>query len=179
MLIGINLYLRPMEERDVTYKVKWLNDAEVRRTLNFDYPISEISTRQWLVRVATDTTRRDFVACLREDDSPIGYAGLMFIDRKASKAELYVGIGEKQHWGKGYGKEITGIQLAYGFIELGLNKLYTHTWSKNEIMIAINKKFGFEIEGTLRQDVFSHGEFRDRVLMGLLRADYMASRSIT
>ena len=40
-------------------------------------------------------------------------------------------------------------------------------------MIHINEKFGFKVEGTLREDVFSHGELRDRVVMGLLRSEYL------
>jgi len=40
-------------------------------------------------------------------------------------------------------------------------------------MINLNKRAGFSIEGHLRHDIFSHGEFRDRVIMGILRKDYL------
>lgn len=173
MIEGDRIYLRLMEEKDISYKVKWINDNEVRKTLDFDYPISEISTKQWLNRVASDNSRKDFIICLKENDKQIGYTGLMNINYKNSKAEMYMGIGEKEYWGKGYAKESRKLLLEYAFMELGLNKIYTYNWVKNEKIIGLNKKLGFKIEGTLRCDKFSHGEFRDKVIMGILRDEYL------
>lgn len=177
MLVGKRLYLRLIEERDIPHKVRWINDPEVRATLNFDYPISEVGTRQWLYKIASDRSRREFIICLKDCDEQIGYAGLLDIDRRNSKAELYMGIGERDHWGKGYATEARELQLQYGFVELGLNRLYAFNWVHNEKVLALNKKFGFRVEGTLRQDVFSHGEFRDRLIMGLLKTDYLRLRN--
>lgn len=172
MLFGNRIYLRLMEEKDIPYKVRWINDPQVRETLNFDYPISEIGTKQWLLKTVLDTNRKDFIVCLKENDVPIGYAGFLNIDLKNRKAEIYLGIGEKKHWGKGMAQEITSVQLKYSLKELGLKKIYAFTWTGNEKMIHVYKKLGFKIEGTLRQDVFSHGEHRDRVIMGILRDEY-------
>lgn len=173
MLFGERLYLRLMEEKDVPYKVKWINDPEVRKTLNFSYPVSEIATKQWLNKVALDSSRKDFIVCLKENDTPIGYAGLLNIDVKNSKAESYMGIGEKNCWGKGYAKETRILLLDYAFKELGLNKVYSYVWIENEKMINLNKSVGFKIEGKLEQDIFSHGEYRDRIIMGILREKYL------
>ena len=173
MLLGDQVYLRLMEERDIPYKVKWINDPEVRATLNFEYPISEVATKQWLNKISLDSGRKDFIVCLKENDEPIGYAGFINIDSKTMKAEMYAGIGNINYWGKGLAQEVRKIQLEYGFKELGLNKIYTYNWVENSKMIHINEKFGFKVEGTLRQDVFSHGELRDRVVMGLLRSEYL------
>lgn len=173
MLLGNRVYLRGMEEKDIPYKVKWINDNEVRKTLNFDYPISEVSTKQWLYKIATDSSRKEFIICLLENDEPIGYTGLLDINNKHSKAEMYMGIGERKYWGKGYAKESRKILLEYAFIELGLNKIYTYNWVENEKIIGLNKSLGFKVEGTLKHDIFSHGEFRDRIIMGILRSEYI------
>ncbi len=63
MILGERVYLRLMEEEDIPYKVNWINDSEVRKTLNFDYPVSKIGTKQWLNRVSSDNTRKDFIVC--------------------------------------------------------------------------------------------------------------------
>ena len=161
-----------MEEKDVPYRVKWINDPEIRRTLNFDYPISEIGTKKWLHSVAGNPTRRDFIACDAETDKPIGYGGLLGIDIKNGKAESYMGIGEKNLHGKGVGFEIRKILLDYAFNELDLNKVYAYVWKENTPMIKLNEKVGFQIEGLLRQDILSHGEKRDRYIMGILKDEY-------
>lgn len=178
MLIGDNIYLRLMEEKDVPYKVKWINDSDVRRTLNFDYPISEIGTKQWLSKVAIDNSRKDFIVCLRKDDLPIGYCGFINIDIKNFKAESYMGIGDKNYWGKGYANEIRQLLLEYAFLELGINRVYSYVWAENDKVINLNKKFGFEIEGLIKQDIFSHGEYRDRIIMGILKEDYFKNMTL-
>ncbi|MBS4538820.1 GNAT family N-acetyltransferase [Clostridium sp. D2Q-11] len=173
MLLGNRVFLRGMEEKDIPHKVKWINDNEVRKTLNFDYPISEISTKQWLNKITSDNSRKEFIICLLESEKPIGYTGLLDINNKSSKAEMYIGIGEKEYWGKGYAKESRKVLLEYAFMEIGLNKIYTYNWVNNEKIIGLNKKLGFQIEGILRKDIFSHGEFRDRIIMGILRNEYI------
>lgn len=173
MLMGEFIYLRLMEERDISYKVKWINDPEVRRTLNFDYPVSEIGTKHWLNKVALNSSRRDFIVCLKENDLPIGYGGFLNIDIKNSKAESYMAIGDKDYWGKGYAKEIRQLLIEYAFKEVGLNRVYSYVWTENKKMINLNKSIGFEVEGLLRNDMFSHGEYMSRYIMGILKEDYL------
>ena len=173
MLSDKQVYLRLMEEKDVSYKVEWINNPEFRHTLNFDYPLSEISTKKWLHNVAGNPTRKDFIVCDIETDKPIGYGGLIGIDYKNGKAESYMGIGDQSYQGKGIGYEIRKILLDYAFVELNMNKIYAYVWKENSPMITLNEKVGFQIEGLLRQDILSHGEKRDRYIMGILKEEYV------
>lgn len=173
MLTGERIYLRLMEAKDVAYKVRWVNDPDVNKTLALGYPISEIGTLQWLESVASDKTRRDFIVCLIENDMPIGFGGFIDIDTKNSKAETYMSVGHKDYWGKGYAGDIRNTLLEYAFKELGINRIYTYVWSENEKMLNLNKKAGFTTEGLLREDIFSHGEFRSSYIMSLLKSEYL------
>jgi|SRR5699024_2017958 len=172
MIHGKNIYLRLMEKRDVKYKVEWVNDPKVRRTLFFQ-DISELGTEQWLIKVSSDNSRNDFVICEGENDIPIGFASVVNIDFKNSSAETYICIGNQNYWGKGYGTEVKEVLLEYIFLELGLNRTYAYNWAENKNMIQINKKLGFTLEGVLRQDRFSNGEYKDRVLFSMLKEEYL------
>lgn len=172
MLSGKNTYIRLMEESDVQHKVDWFNDEEVRKTLNVDFPISVIGTKKWLSSVSTNSTRRDFIICSKEDNMPIGYVGLVNIDYKNSKAESYLGVGNKRYWGKGHASEARRLILDYAFEHLALNKVYSYVWTENEKMKHINLKVGFKIEGTLRDDIYYNGIYRDKHIMGVLRNEY-------
>lgn len=165
-----------MEEKDVPYKVKWINNSEFRHTLNFDYPLSEIGTRKWLQSVAGNPSRKDFIVCEKNTDLPIGYGGLIGIDYKNRKAESYMGIGDLDFQGKGLGVEIREALLDYAFDELNLNKVYSYVWEENTPMLELNKKVGFQIEGLLREDILSHGELRSRYIMGILKEEYQTYR---
>jgi len=173
MLNSNNIYIRLMEEKDIPFKVKWINDPVIRHTLNFEYPVSEVSTRKWLNNVASNPTRKDFIVCNIENHEPIGYCGFLGIDQKNSKAESYMGIGDKGSQGRGLGLEIRKTLLDYAFQELNLNKIYAYVWEENEPMIHLNKKVGFQIEGLLRKDIMSHGELRNRYIMGILKEEYL------
>src|SRR5699024_1853838 len=112
MIIGENVYLRLMEKRDVKYKVRWVNDPVVRKTLFFQ-DISEIGTEQWLTKVASNNSRNDYVICENGNDSPIGFASVVNIDLINSSAETYICVGDKNYWGKGYGTEVKKLLTEY------------------------------------------------------------------
>lgn len=172
MIENERIYLRLMEEKDIPYKVSWINNPNFRSTLNFEYPVSEVGTRKWLNSVSGNPNRRDFFVCNKESDEPIGFGGLLNIDYKNSKAESYMGIGDLNSQGKGYGYDIRKLILDYAFNELSLNKVYAYVWEKNTPMVNLNKKVGFQIEGLLRDDILSHGELRSRYIMGITKKDY-------
>lgn len=173
MIEGKDIYLRLMEIEDVPYKVRWINDSDVRQTLNFDFPISKVATEQWLRKIATDPSRKDFIACLKSDDTPIGYGGLLYIDNKHKRAESYMGIGAKEQWGKGLGYDLKRTLLLYAFDMLRLNKVYSYHLADNKPMIRINLKLGGKQEGIQREDVMSYGEFKDRVLVSVLNREFI------
>ncbi|QQK80442.1 GNAT family N-acetyltransferase [Salicibibacter cibi] len=172
MLEGNKTYLRLMEEQDVPYKVKWVNDPEVRKTLNIEVPISEVGTKKWLLNVSLDNTRKDFIICDLNNNVPIGFGGFINIDLRYSKAEAYLVIGGKEYRGQGIGFEVKKLLTVYGFKELGINRIYSYMWAGNDKMIRLNEKLGYTVEGRLREDVFTNGEFRDRVMMSMLKKEY-------
>src|SRR5699024_12741472 len=113
LLSSERIYLRLMEEKDVPYKVEWINNPEFRHTLNFDYPLSEIGTRKWLQDVAGNSTRKDYIVCDEETDTPIRYGGLIEIDYKNSKAESYMVICNLKYQCKDLVYEIREVILNY------------------------------------------------------------------
>lgn len=172
MLKSNHTFIRLMEESDVKHKVSWFNDEDVRKTLNVNFPISELGTKEWLKGVTKNNSRKDFIICERAGEKPIGYCGLVNIDLQNSKAESYLGIGDKTFWKKGHASEARRLILDYAFKELFLNKVYSYVWSENPKMRHINEKVGFQVDGVLRDEVFYKGTYRDKLVMSVLRKEY-------
>jgi len=63
--------------------------------------------------------------------------------------------------------------VCYGFDVLALNRLWATVWTENIGMRRVNEHCGMQEEGTLRKDVLSHGEYRDRIVYGILRDEYL------
>ena len=133
-------------------------------------PLTVEKTEKWFASHESDNNRYD--AVIEADGIPVGTIGLLSIDRKNSKAEYYIAMGETEYKGKGIAKEASRLILAYGFEKLGLNRIYLFTETENTIAQQLFERVGFVKEGILKQDVFSHGRFVDRIAYGYLREDW-------
>lgn len=179
MIETARTYLRPLERNDLPLKVKWLNDPVVRETLLFQYPVSLAETEQWFERILQDPTRRDFIVVLKEASAPVGYAGYASIDWVHRKAEPFIALGDREVWGKGLGTEIVHKLLDYGFNELGFNRQFGYMLTNNPGALKMDLRAGFKEEGLLKQDVFLHGRYIDRIMLGITRDEFNAAKSKT
>jgi RimJ/RimL family protein N-acetyltransferase len=172
ILRGDRLYLRLVEEEDIPKRVEWINDPDIQSTLHYDYPTSFARGKKWFERIVSDTSRVDFSIIIKESDSYIGFCGLINIDRITKKAELYNVIGEKNIQGKGFGTEAEKITINYGFIEIGLNRIYGYQNVENHAALKVVTNIGWKLEGTLRQDLWAHGKLYDKNVVSILRREW-------
>ncbi len=170
---GEKVCIRGVEKDDLPKRVEWINDPVIQRTLNFQYPMSLVKAEKWLQAVAADVGRRDFSIVTREEGKYIGFGGFLNIDATVRKAELYVAIGDTQYWGGGYGLDSYILLMRYGFLELGLNRIYGYQLLFNRSARRIVEYLGWTVEGTLRHDAFAHGELRDRTVVSILRPEWL------
>jgi RimJ/RimL family protein N-acetyltransferase len=123
-----------------------------------------------------DRSRVDFSIRTKTTNEYIGFCGLINVDRTVKKAELYIVIGKKSEQGKGIGTEAYLLTTNYGFLELGLNRIYGFQNTDNIAALKAVKKIGWELEGRLRQDLWAHGKMYDRNIVSILRNDWENSR---
>ncbi|MBK8901454.1 MAG: GNAT family N-acetyltransferase [Anaerolineaceae bacterium] len=103
----------------------------------------------------------------------VGHCGLHSFDQTNQTCELSVEIGDKGYWGKGYGREIVNLLLQYAFNHRHVNRVWLETHSENERAMRCYRACGFVEEGRLRQHLWLDGRYVDRVIMGILREDYL------
>lgn len=166
----VEVTIRKFEKADIPKKVEWINNPENNQFLHYDIPLSISGTEQWFDSHIGDDNRYD--AIILADGVPVGTIGLLFIDRKNSKAEFYIAMGEPQYKEKGIAKKASQLILDYGFSQLGLNRIYLFTEVENHAAQRLFEKVGFVKEGIIRQDIISHGKYVDRIMYGFLREDW-------
>lgn len=162
--------IRKFERTDIPKKVEWINNPENNQFLHYDIPISIVGTERWFDNHQGEETRYD--AVIEADGVPVGTIGLLSIDRKNSKAEYYIAMGEVDYKGKGVAKEASRLILEYGFEKLDLNRIYLFTEIENVAAQKLFERVGFVREGVIRQDILSHGKYADRIAYGFLREDW-------
>lgn len=170
---GSRIYLVPLEKRHLSKRVEFINDPAVQATLNFDYPTSLAKTEAWFSKNVLAPNRVDFALENKAGDV-IGFGGYVNIDRIVKKAELYIFIG-KDYWSGGYGREAYKVITNYGFVELGLNRVYGYQLGDNHKANNSVKKIGWSVEGFLKDDVYSHGELKGRSVVAILREEWVAN----
>ena len=108
------------------------------------------------------------------DDKLIGNASLWVESWAHSDAWLGIYIGERDHWGRGFGTDTTRLIVQYGFCELNLRRITLGVYSYNERALKSYLKVGFQVEGRFRGDGLRDGVRFDGICMGLLREEWNA-----
>lgn len=166
----MQITIRRFNEADIPNKVKWINDPRNNGFLHYDLPLEADKTLIWFEKNMNREDRYD--AVIEADGIPCGLIGLLSIDRKNSKAEYYVSMGEAEYKGKGISTEASRLLLAYAFGELGLNRVYLYTEVENIPAQRLFEKLGFTKEGRVCNDLFSRGKFVDRFLYAMHKENF-------
>lgn len=175
-LVGEKIYLRPLELSDAPAMVPWMNDQAVVRTLQMSRPVNEENERAFIERVMRSEHEFSSAIVTRRGDRFIGTAGLMSINWRERHACFGISIGDKAHWGRGYGTEATKLLTAFAFESLNLNRVWLHVYDFNLAGIRAYEKAGFKREGVLRQATFREGAYHDVHVMAVLREEWASLR---
>ena len=178
MLHSSRLLLRAVEPSDLnaTY-LSWLNDPAVNRYLEtrFVPQTSEALHAYWQAH-RDDPSSPWFAICLVGGERHIGNIKLGPIQWLHRRAALSLFIGDRSCWGQGYASEAIGIIRDWAFGGLDLQKLNATIYASNPGSRRAFEKCGFELEGTLREEVVSDGQRLDVWQLGLPRNNWSPSR---
>lgn len=114
--------------------------------------------------------------CLRtlQDDQLIGFVALHSIEWNNQMGSLAVGIGDPAYRGQGYGAEAIELLLQFAFLELNMNRVGLDVIAYNKSAMRAYEKVGFQREGAMRSAVLRFGRAYDRIIMGILRDEWLA-----
>jgi [ribosomal protein S5]-alanine N-acetyltransferase len=173
-LIGKNLYLRALDEKDIEGNyIQWLNDEEVcKYNSHFIFPYNNDSAKNYIHSVAKLPGALVLAIVLKENDLHIGNVSLQNINYINQNAEFAIIIGEKKYWGYGYSKEAAYLILRHGFMEMNLHRIYCGTASYNLPMQKLALSLGMVKEGIRHEAMYKHGNYLDIIEYGILKNDF-------
>lgn len=171
MILGKDIKLRALNNKDKEKILYWANDPDIKVLIGGIFPVSEIEHQRWFESKVLEPINKIFGIEYNENSEIIGIIGLKDTDLVNRSSELYIYIGNKEYWGKGYGTQAVSRLVEFCFEELNLNRISLCVFDYNERAIASYKKAGFKVEGVLRQSLYKKGKYHDKVLMSVLRDD--------
>ena len=161
-------------ERDGDLMARWSNDAGMMRLFDSDVPRPRVArqTRAETERWAYRDTAIEWAIQLVDGDVVIGRIGLHRYLPSHRSADFHIGIGDRVHWSKGYGREAVTLLLNYAFGEIDLHRVGLTVFAANDRAVALYRKLGFVEEGRWRQLLRRDGVDQDVLLMGILRHEW-------
>ena len=105
------------------------------------------------------------------DGRVVGAAGLM-VDSHNPRRRHVGEVGMAVHddfQGQGIGRKLLEACLELADQWLNLRRVELEVYTDNDVAILLYQSCGFEIEGTLRDDVFRDGEFVDAHVMSRIK----------
>ncbi|MEN8225071.1 MAG: GNAT family protein [Bacteroidota bacterium] len=96
---------------------------------------------------------------------------IRWINRKAG-ISLFI---KRDMQGKGYGMSSLQAIIEYGFMRLNLFRLEAEVIDGNKASLKLMQQSGFTEEGRQRKAKFVNGVYKDLIIFGLLKEEYLLS----
>lgn len=162
----------PLQMENIHTHLRWNNDPELNR-LDSEIPHEEESFGDFKERFEQlcndpSPSHRDFEIHDVVEDELIGVAYVARISFHHHHALVGVTIGERDYWGKGYGKESLRLLLHYCFEKLDLHRVSAEAFEYNTAWRDLVEGVGFTREGTAREYLFRDGKYWDKQHYALL-----------
>lgn len=169
MIRGARVNLVPLQERHLAATLSWVNDPTIAEFLNRATPVQPDEHAEWFTRIQWRDDCQYWAIETDREGQHIGNIWLWDIERRHKRAELRVMIGPVASTGLGLGTEAISLLATHAFEQLGLHKLYAFVLANNPRARRAFVKSGFFVEGILRKDRWSAGEYVDVFRLGRLQ----------
>ena len=163
--------LRKWKELDLKSLVKHANNYKIARNMRdlFPYPYTLNDGQVWIKMANSNEFGHYFAITI--DNEAIGSIGLTIgTDIERISAEVGYWLGE-EYWGKGITSSALKGIVNYGFMELGLERIFSVPLEENIASRRVLEKNGFKLEGILRRSVIKHDKIYNQALYSIIKHD--------
>jgi [ribosomal protein S5]-alanine N-acetyltransferase len=134
-------------------------------------------TREYLTAASSPPDPRTCTWMVEYDGHCIGSAGLE-VNPVQHSAEYTVGLFVAALRGRGLGREVTRLVLAWAFDVLGVHRVELQAVASNSRAINCYLACGFRQEGVRREAELYPDGWKDFIMMGILRSEHAAQAGI-
>ena len=111
-----------------------------------------------------------FAIVEKASGSYVGEIGFTLLDEGLAELGYFI---KQTYWKRGIVTEAGEAVLEFAFCNLGLHKMITGCVKENVGSECVMIKLGFSKEGELKEHQMIQGEWKNRVIYGYLKKDYL------
>lgn len=167
-----------VDGRDFGEVYRLFTDSEIN-TLIINKPDhnSMNAFAKWLDR-KLDNDINDFMVFRERDNNFVGFA--YSYDFQALDGHCLFTVAVKAEWQNlGVGGLISIQFLKYLFLHYNLRKVYIHIYSSNKMSLICAEKFGFTLEGVLKDYRYAEGKFVDLKIYSITKKEFLETGFVT
>jgi RimJ/RimL family protein N-acetyltransferase len=174
LLLSDEIKLCSIKGKDIETILEWFDDYDFLTYFDMlpAVPQTREQVEEMLEYFIKPQNRVIFAVRHRESGNIIGITGFDDIQWNNGTATLFIGIGDKEHTGKGYGREALRMLIDFGFYELNLHRIQLSVIAYNDRAISLYESAGFIKEGAYREFVNRGGKRADLNIYGLLKSEW-------
>lgn len=163
--------LRALSSSDMEKTLEWNNQEDISNLYSgHPFPVNIEMEKKWYEKIlCSNFPLTVFGIEFIETKTLIGITVLKNINMIHRNAEFAIYIGDNEFTGKGLSKDATLETLNFAFNKIGLHRVYLKVLSENTKAISLYEKTGFLKEGVIREAVFKNNEFKDEIIMSVLK----------
>ena len=179
MIKGNLVYLCALEREDLPLLMKWRNQAEYRKYFREYGELNSDMQKNWYEKkVLGDMGTIMFAIRDIRSDELLGCCGLCYINwvHRNSDLSLYIGKDGLYIDTIGYAWESCKLLFDYGFLELGLEKIWSELYEFDDRKIQLYQKLGMQTDGTLRNQYYYDGRWWDSKILSILNNEWRGRR---
>lgn len=164
--------LREIKPEELELMLSWRNAPTVRANMYTRHKISLDEHLAWWARTQNRSDQKYFM--FEGEHGPLGVVGFTEIDTDNGNSTWAFYASPEAARGTGSRMEFLALEFAFG--ELGLHKLNCEVLAFNAPVIKLHQKFGFKVEGILREQHKVDQNFVDIYQLGLLAHEWNVQR---
>lgn len=174
--------LQPVSREDVERVARWLEDPEVAdswygkdeagKPIHIGYqPRSLVDAPAEAWADAFYSPDRRILSIYADAEGHIGEVQIELED-PLRNAQVYVLVGRKDLWQRGFGSAALARTLDMVFGELEMHRAWANVPEYNKPALRMCEQLGFSLEGRLRGTRFKDGHWYDSIVLGMLAEEY-------
>ncbi|KAG9315660.1 acyl-CoA N-acyltransferase [Chiua virens] len=153
------LLFRGFQDGDVEHLFSLRNDFRVQRFMTGRPLVPQPTKHKEFLGTNAEVATIWFSIILKETGEFVGNCSIRMTEPKDRDATFGIALYPK-FWGEGYETEAARFTIAYAFQSLGLQRASLTVLAENTAAIALYKKLGFTVEGTIRRAHWGEGRWQ-------------------
>jgi diamine N-acetyltransferase len=166
-----NIELRALESSDLNWLFAVENNPDFWEVSNTIQPFSRTILSQYISNAHQDIfTVKQLRLVITHKEISVGLIDIFDFDPKNHRAGIGILVLPKFQ-SKGFATSALQLVIKYAFDYLQLHQIYANILSDNAQSIELFQKLGFEIVGNKEEWIFHNGNYKDELLLQLIKGN--------